>query len=359
MMTAISRLIIIHTLLLTHHLILSFSPCSTTTLGRFMNQGRSKILIKNKYNPRMDASSNNNNNDDMFDPLLSPHAYPNGTNGERGDTKKKKKIDDIETNKDEDWSPFQMSTVKDDFKGATKDQYGVEKSVFTRKWSETINSVHDTKTEESDDDNETKPEFFDPLISPHCYPKGTDAGPVTQPSTSIYTSSSRKSKIGILLVDHGSRREASNVHLEKLAYLYQQRAPSHYVIRAAHMEIAKPSIRDGIQDLIQQEGVDKVVCHPYFLSPGRHVAEDIPQLIEEAIIDLKIGHEEGEYGHIEVLTTSHVGSQMDMMVDMISAMVDDTIGITNTQQSGFVEKDPSSSLGGFFGEIQKMLDEQL
>ena len=89
--------------------------------------------------------------------------------------------------------------------------------------------------------------------------------------------------IGVLLVDHGSSRAASNAHLEKLAELNQQRAPSYYVIKAAHMEIAPPSIKDGIQTFVEEEGVEKIVCHPYFLSPGRHVVEDIPQVIEEAI----------------------------------------------------------------------------
>ena len=49
------------------------------------------------------------------------------------------------------------------------------------------------------------------------------------------------------------------------------------------MEIAPPSIKDGIQTFVEEEGVEKIVCHPYFLSPGRHVVEDIPQVIEEAI----------------------------------------------------------------------------
>ena len=33
---------------------------------------------------------------------------------------------------------------------------------------------------------------------------------------------------------------------------------------------------------------DEIICHPYFLSPGRHVREDIPRIVNEAVSSLEI-----------------------------------------------------------------------
>ena len=45
------------------------------------------------------------------------------------------------------------------------------------------------------------------------------------------------------------------------------------------LEIAEPSIPDGIQQCIER-GAREVVVLPYFLSAGRHVAEDIPREVQ-------------------------------------------------------------------------------
>lgn len=286
--------------------------------------------------------------DEAFDPLLSPHAYPNGT-----DENKEKENSTENDEDDDDWSPLKMKSVKDDFDGASKKDYGVSKSTFTRSWSAvsaTSNSnVVGEITTQTSKNEEVKVEIFDPLISPHAYAKGTNNAPI-QPKQYM-----KKEIVGVLLIDHGSKRSSSNLRLEKLRDIYQDRSPAHYSVKAAHMEIAEPSIQHQIREFCN-EGVKKIVCHPYFLSPGRHVLEDIPELIEEAVEAMK---KEG-IEDLEVLTTDPVGSKLDLMVGLIATMVDDTLGVAedNGFDSGYVEKD-KGSLGGFFGEIQRMLDEQL
>lgn len=47
------------------------------------------------------------------------------------------------------------------------------------------------------------------------------------------------------------------------------------------MEIAEPSIEQAF-DLCVAAGAHKVVLHPFFLSPGRHVTADIPALMNAA-----------------------------------------------------------------------------
>ena len=50
---------------------------------------------------------------------------------------------------------------------------------------------------------------------------------------------------------------------------------------AAHMEIAGPSIKDAVAECAKA-GIRQVVIAPYFLSQGRHIQQDIPNLVAEA-----------------------------------------------------------------------------
>lgn len=295
-------------------------------------------------------------NDD-FDPLLSPHAYPNGT--DNGNSAKK------EETKEDDWSPMKLSTVKNDFEGASTDDYKVEKSIFTNDWSASNNGAVDTvddanaEADRASTSKKVDPNFFDPLLSPHAYPKGTDSGPIST-KEELQNKSKERQKVGILLIDHGSKRASSNLRLEKLARIYAEQAADHHVIKFAHMEIAPPSIEDGIRAFCD-EGITDVVCHPYFLSPGRHVLEDIPDLIEDAVATMKsTGGAAAD--NLNVRTTEPVGSNMELMVGLISKMVGETLGENedDVYDPGFVKKSKDmGALGGFFGEVQRMVDEQL
>jgi sirohydrochlorin ferrochelatase len=87
-------------------------------------------------------------------------------------------------------------------------------------------------------------------------------------------------KRAVLLVDHGSRRPEANAQLEALAAQLRARAP-HYIVRAAHLELAEPDFHDGIAACVAA-GAEEVVVHPFFLGPGRHTTQDIPRLVREA-----------------------------------------------------------------------------
>ena len=95
----------------------------------------------------------------------------------------------------------------------------------------------------------------------------------------VYSYSHSK-KVGVIIVDHGSRKAQSNdrlLHLVK-AYKSMSNLP---VVEPAHMELSEPSIATAFNECVKQ-GATQVVCYPYFLSPGRHVQEDIPQILNEA-----------------------------------------------------------------------------
>lgn len=87
-------------------------------------------------------------------------------------------------------------------------------------------------------------------------------------------------RVGVVVVDHGSRRVESNELLHDVAALFQ-RVSGMPIVEPAHMELADPSIAAAFASCVER-GAETVVVFPYFLSPGRHWSLDIPRLSAEA-----------------------------------------------------------------------------
>lgn len=85
----------------------------------------------------------------------------------------------------------------------------------------------------------------------------------------------------ILLIDHGSRRGEANDMLHGMVDLVQAMAGPGVVVRAAHMELAGPTIEQGFAACVAA-GATEVIAFPYMLSPGRHSIEHIPEMVAEA-----------------------------------------------------------------------------
>ena len=84
----------------------------------------------------------------------------------------------------------------------------------------------------------------------------------------------------IIIVDHGSRRAASNEMLEVATKNFADRG-DYEIVEPAHMELAQPDIATAFRRCVER-GANHVVVFPYFLSPGRHWSEDIPALVKAA-----------------------------------------------------------------------------
>jgi len=90
------------------------------------------------------------------------------------------------------------------------------------------------------------------------------------------------SKIAIIIVDHGSRVRDSNDMLERVVTMFSQRfGGRHPIVEPAHMELAEPSIATAYGKCVQRGATRVVVC-PFFLGPGKHWTQDIPQLATDA-----------------------------------------------------------------------------
>jgi len=86
----------------------------------------------------------------------------------------------------------------------------------------------------------------------------------------------------LLLIAHGSRREASNQEVRELATRLEHIAGDRFnPVIPAFLELAEPDIQTGV-DLCVEAGATSVTVVPYFLSAGRHVASDIPAELEDA-----------------------------------------------------------------------------
>jgi sirohydrochlorin ferrochelatase len=86
--------------------------------------------------------------------------------------------------------------------------------------------------------------------------------------------------IGLVVVDHGSKKAAANDLLLDVAALFK-RVSGMKIVEPAHMELAEPSIAQAFEKCVRQ-GATMVIVHPYFLAPGRHSTTDIPRMTAEA-----------------------------------------------------------------------------
>jgi sirohydrochlorin ferrochelatase len=110
----------------------------------------------------------------------------------------------------------------------------------------------------------------------------------------------------LLLVAHGSRRKQSNDEVVLLADRLKQRTDQFDIIHAGFLELADPLIPDGIKKCVD-EGASSVVVLPYFLNSGRHVIEDIPEIVQQAA---------PSHPGVDIRIAPHLGAS-DLMMDLL------------------------------------------
>lgn len=114
----------------------------------------------------------------------------------------------------------------------------------------------------------------------------------------------------VLLVAHGSQVPESNAEIERLAARLAERLVPGRAVSHAFLELAEPSIPQGIDALVRA-GAKRILVIPYFLSAGRHVGEDIPGLVEAA---------RDRHPGLSIEMTEHFGAQ-GRVSEILSAMV--------------------------------------
>ncbi len=97
------------------------------------------------------------------------------------------------------------------------------------------------------------------------------------------TNSSSKTKIGVLLVGHGSRLPYGKDVVSQIAEMYRE--DQEFVVEVGFMNMSKPSIPEAIT-MLADKGAEKIIVTPVFLAHGVHTTEDIPR-----ILGLNNGHD--------------------------------------------------------------------
>ena len=114
----------------------------------------------------------------------------------------------------------------------------------------------------------------------------------------------------LLLVAHGSRRAESNAEIALVAESLNSRVSAQYAQTAyAFLELAEPSIQDGIDTLVTNGATDITIL-PYFLSAGRHVHEDVPEIIHM---------KQQQYNDVNIHIAPYIG-EADEMIDVLVAI---------------------------------------
>ena len=96
--------------------------------------------------------------------------------------------------------------------------------------------------------------------------------------------------------------------LYKLCVLFKEKY-LHEIVEPAHMELAEPSILTAFERCVAQ-GATNIICHPYFLSHGKHVFEDVPKLVADAA---------SGFPHVTWTLTAPLGSDTDGVLTLINA----------------------------------------
>ena len=124
----------------------------------------------------------------------------------------------------------------------------------------------------------------------------------------------------LVLIAHGSRRQASNQEVMDLASRLQQSASDVYpLIEPGFLELASPSIPEAIESCIQS-GATSVVVVPYFLAAGRHVVEDIPQIVKPVA---------EQHPQVTIRISEHIG-----MSDSMTRLILDSASSHSSAVSG-------------------------
>lgn len=117
----------------------------------------------------------------------------------------------------------------------------------------------------------------------------------------------------LILVAHGSRRQASNDEVITLAREFASEVITEFpIVEVGFLELTQPSIPEAINQAISS-GAGDVFIVPYFLAAGTHVHKDIPAEVAKA----RTQHE-----RVKMQVMPHVGSSALMKTLIYDLLAD-------------------------------------
>lgn len=116
----------------------------------------------------------------------------------------------------------------------------------------------------------------------------------------------------LVVIAHGSRREASNDEVRDLVNsMHQLDGQMFDIIKACFLELAEPSIKDALDSCVEL-GANDIIVMPYFLSAGTHVSNDIPR----ELLNVRVKHP-----NVTIVERPHIGAGSFMAQMLLSAAI--------------------------------------
>jgi sirohydrochlorin ferrochelatase len=110
----------------------------------------------------------------------------------------------------------------------------------------------------------------------------------------------------LILVAHGSRVHDAQREVESLASQLERMCVEQFrYVSAAFLEIASPSMSDQIKNHVGL-GAKHITLLPYFLSVGKHVRSDLPDIVEQS---------QKKYPNVVFNLKEHIGAST-LMLDL-------------------------------------------
>ena len=118
----------------------------------------------------------------------------------------------------------------------------------------------------------------------------------------------------LLLIAHGSRRQASNQEVIGLANKLADLAETNFdLVKACFLELADPGIEMTVSECADK-AIRDITVIPYFLSAGRHVAVDVPEELTKAA---------QQHKGLSIKVCSHIGAISAMPELLLSTALAD------------------------------------
>tara|TARA_Y100000588_G_C14280064_1_gene936605 strand:+ start:4343 stop:4732 length:390 start_codon:yes stop_codon:yes gene_type:complete len=121
-------------------------------------------------------------------------------------------------------------------------------------------------------------------------------------------------QMGLIVFAHGSTVPEANEAVRKVAEKTAQRCGLKFWSQA-FLEPIQPDLATAVQRL-SQEGVQKIVVTPYFLTMGVHLQKDLPRILERVSSD---------YPSIEIVCSPSLDGN-PALVDILVRYVEQALG---------------------------------
>ncbi|HBR17292.1 MAG TPA: hypothetical protein DD725_06760 [Deltaproteobacteria bacterium] len=118
----------------------------------------------------------------------------------------------------------------------------------------------------------------------------------------------------VLILGHGSPVPKANETLREIAHAVKIKG-GYDIVQPAFLQFEHPNFAEAV-DILAQQGVQKIIVHPYFLYMGAHVTKDIP---------FEIGTVKKKYQNLEIILASHLGYH-EKLVDVAVERIGEAMG---------------------------------